>query len=401
MSVYATRCRPRGLTLFTIALLIFSWGMACQAGTLRVEKDGSGDYLYIQEAVEAAASGDTIRMGAGRWEQKFLYTIPAGGWTDSVIVATDGKDLTVIGAGREETFIGPDHGTPPYGAQGPIAFVVGSDHDLRVENITIEYLRIGIYFWGDQLSVNDVYFNRCFLGTTPFAIGGAIFEQSIFECIDAGFSVTTRCTDLTIRECEFIGLTQIHISVRNIPSVLIENCDFYSGNISVQFDGLSCSGVVRNCTVQSGYGPHIVATGGCTMELVDNRLKGGNKQLAVSSMSTELYGTGNIFAGVDTPGPLTATIVCASHTERVELHDGHILKGIGQFTVYNGTHLFPTVLNLENNYWGTDDPDQIADWILDSVDVPELNATVDYLPFHPEPVPAEQQSVGGLKRMFR
>jgi len=51
--------------------------------------------------------------------------------------------------------------------------------------------------------------------------------------------------------------------------------------------------------------------------------------------------------------------------------------------------------------YSTDAPDQIADWILDSVDDPELNVTVEYQPFHPEPVPAERQSVGGLKRMFR
>lgn len=41
---------------------------AADAATWRVEKDGSGDFMIIQQAVEAAADGDTIRIGAGRFD---------------------------------------------------------------------------------------------------------------------------------------------------------------------------------------------------------------------------------------------------------------------------------------------------------------------------------------------
>ena len=67
--------------LSTIVLLVATVGSA-HATLIRVELDGSGDYINIQDAVNVAASGDTLMIGPGRWDQMFTYSIPAGGWPD-------------------------------------------------------------------------------------------------------------------------------------------------------------------------------------------------------------------------------------------------------------------------------------------------------------------------------
>ncbi|MBE0568033.1 MAG: hypothetical protein IH621_18915 [Krumholzibacteria bacterium] len=49
-----------------------------EARTWRVEKDGSGDYTVIQDALDAAASGDTIQIGPGRFEDFRIYPTNGG-----------------------------------------------------------------------------------------------------------------------------------------------------------------------------------------------------------------------------------------------------------------------------------------------------------------------------------
>ena len=50
------------------ALLVLGAVQPSEARTWRVEKDGTGDYSILYEAVDAAASGDTILIGPGRFE---------------------------------------------------------------------------------------------------------------------------------------------------------------------------------------------------------------------------------------------------------------------------------------------------------------------------------------------
>ena len=72
---------------------------AVSARTWFVEKDGSGDYTVIQEAVNAAADGDTIRIGPGRFNE---MTNLGSVWEYSeCVVNLIGRELTLIGSGEE------------------------------------------------------------------------------------------------------------------------------------------------------------------------------------------------------------------------------------------------------------------------------------------------------------
>jgi len=89
------------------------------AATYRVELDGSADFTNLQPAVDAAATGDTIQIGPGRWDQYVMYEAP--GWTDQVVVAVDYKNLTLIGSGQDVTYLGPEVAPTEWNNPGPIA----------------------------------------------------------------------------------------------------------------------------------------------------------------------------------------------------------------------------------------------------------------------------------------
>ncbi len=66
--------------------------------TWTVERDGSGDFAVIQDAVDAASSGDVIAIGAGRFDE---YQEVQGGahWFDVHVLIPDGMSLTFEGRG--------------------------------------------------------------------------------------------------------------------------------------------------------------------------------------------------------------------------------------------------------------------------------------------------------------
>lgn len=91
--------RPRFLiqlvTLPSIMCLLAVGAGRAVATTWRVELDGSGDFSDIQPAVDAAASGDTILVGPGRFDM----LRPAPGKADVVQVAVAGAAQGVSIAG--------------------------------------------------------------------------------------------------------------------------------------------------------------------------------------------------------------------------------------------------------------------------------------------------------------
>ena len=96
----------RRLVLTALFLVAASSGMSA---TWHVAKDGSGDFAVIQDAVDAASSGDTIWIHAGRYEE---MTEDWDVWGNGVslvdchVVITK-DDLTLQGDGRDATIIGP------------------------------------------------------------------------------------------------------------------------------------------------------------------------------------------------------------------------------------------------------------------------------------------------------
>ena len=94
-------------TVGRIGVIVLGLALATSAysATWYVEKDGSGDFEVIQDAVDVAAPGDVIMVGPGRYEEFQVYFDGNSDWHIYVLVETD--DLTIIGSGPESTIIGP------------------------------------------------------------------------------------------------------------------------------------------------------------------------------------------------------------------------------------------------------------------------------------------------------
>jgi hypothetical protein len=92
-------CRPVIVSLFLASSL------PSVGASLYVEQDGSAPYTTSQAAVDAAASGDTIRIGPGRYNDGRVVTTP--GWSEFVRVLVRQFELTLIGSGHGVTIMGP------------------------------------------------------------------------------------------------------------------------------------------------------------------------------------------------------------------------------------------------------------------------------------------------------
>jgi hypothetical protein len=54
-----------------------------------------------------------------------------------------------------------------------------------------------------------------------------------------------------------------------------------------------------------------------------------------------------------------------------------------------------------DNYWGTADPDEVAEWIWDGNDDPEIRSVVNSLPMADGPEAAERTTWSGVKALYR
>ncbi len=83
------------------------------------------------------------------------------------------------------------------------------------------------------------------------------------------------------------------------------------------------------------------------------------------------------------------------------MHDRHIIPGSGFAVRINGVFANFVLQNFTGNYWGTTNPDAIAEMIWDNNDDPTMTSIVDFLPMADGPVATEKTTLDGLKAMYR
>jgi len=94
-----------------VYLALIVWLVACtsivHAATITVMQDGTGDFELIQPALDAAASGDTILVGPGEFLVSNPTEVPGYAWEVDIYAFVSVDELTIIGSGKTETYIGP------------------------------------------------------------------------------------------------------------------------------------------------------------------------------------------------------------------------------------------------------------------------------------------------------
>ena len=205
-----TRTGTMRRTAIAPLFILLAFATVATATTWRVERDGSADYTVIQDAVDVAASGDTILIGPGRFNEQQWVTFP--GWQDSVRVLVPQHELTLIGSGPA-TIIGQ---TEPWEMeQGYHKGIVTGDllgnAVIRVEKIRFENMARGIYTSYESTGEDTVLIRNC-----------------EFYANNSGVSLIGDGGVATITDCLFDHMARdgIHLTAQRQSALLIENCIF-------------------------------------------------------------------------------------------------------------------------------------------------------------------------------
>ena len=396
---------------FTVALglpvLFFITGSP--AATLTVGKTAGFDYEVIQDAVDAAADGDTITIGPG-WYEEYQW-VPPG---EVLYVDTGLKSLTIIGSGPEETIIG--HEDPPFAshvrtfgmeAQGDefsirdISFrnMTRLCFNFAYGNVTVDNCGFldsgeGLYLSSlDTCVVRDCHFENLGWGVVPYhaytiKLGGGVTSASIENCqfIEADNAIGTwwDSYDVTVKDCNFDGCFG-GVSFTDGAAGRVQRCDFQS----VKHFSLAVSNsgnvVMEDCTSLSTTIPDLISVGVLVFY--------GPSTLSLYRNIFEMQGPGACLAiNVN-----DATILAEDNHFLRQGEDAWFVKRYESFSSSGE----PRHYDLSGNWWGTTDLDTISTWIEDYNDDPEQLYIVDFEPILDHPVATQKKNLGDLKSLFR
>ena len=389
--------------LFFILLLVST--TPASAAVITVEKDGSGDYTVIQDAVNAAASGDTIRIGPGRFFDGEIVSTP--GWTELVQVLVRQDELTLIGSDSESTIIGPDvpYYTFPGMNYGVESGSYWGSNLVRLSHIGFENLS----YAARGGPATDVIIDHCRFENNSYQVayveGGDIkVLNSDFKFEDKGNKsiFVSQCDSVEISDCRFdlpvAGSSNIllGLSAQSTTDVLIRKCVFTGGRSALKLTGNGLATVdsctFSNQTLNVGHeragmliqGGHVIVKN-TVFELQENAI------MPIEHTSLELYNVQIL--------DVSSASIYSTHFDSLIARNCSFAHG-PQYAIWQ---VFPCDqktgelphFDLTNNEWGTTDADEIASLIN------TCSYIVDYIPYIGQEVAVDQVPFGSVKAMFR
>lgn len=388
------KCSLKSVLLLMVMIL----AVDARAKTWLVELDGSGDFTDIQPAVDAAAVGDTIHIGPGRFDT--FHPIVAPGWTEDTIVGVLKDNLTFVGSGKDVTFLGPATFYGPYGKH-PKVFCSFGGFDTVIRDMTIENAAAGVYWADGVVAIQSCQFrgrDPNFFAVYLFVDNGSVSDCT-FDLVGGGGSAIGilnsqgNVQGLEISNCIIDG-AQFGVRIGyGAPNIQIRDCALDVTWWGIAFDSGS-TGTVRNCQIRGAQDRSVVALNGSVVGVFDTEFEGGRLGISASGGSL-ISGTGVVV------GNTTEAALSISSAARISIQQSHILPASGLAVYCYAFSWSPISIDLTGNYWGTTDAEVIAASIHDSYDDPATPYTVVYAPFANGPVPAETTTWGGLKALWR
>ncbi len=380
-------------TIVFTALILLAPISALPA-TWHVEQDGSGDFLDIQPAVDAATAGDTIMIGPGRFDTFHPFIAPA--WTEDVIVGVTKDNLTFIGSGKDVSIIGT---SLPYGGitDDPKSFCSIGSFDCEIRDLTIENVNTGIYWWEGNLIVQGCVIrgNR----NTYIGMGFLFNSLEVLECdfeLNGGsLGITTHppSGNISVLSCNFSG-NGTGIIANETNGLNVEDCLFEDMGVGVQYD-YGTTGTLSNCQLFDISVIGVRLSYNSVIEIHDVHFSGSKEGMRIGSGS-DLIGSRVVIENS------TDTSILLMSQAYVNLTESHIFPSAqGRAVWAYGFQYEHVTQDFLGNYWGTTDPEIIAAMIQDSNDDPTIHTTVLFEPFAGGPVPTEKKSFGSIKAMFR
>jgi len=382
-----------------------------RGATWYVERDGTGDFTVIQDAVDAAVDGDVIMIGPGRYDE---YEYFEGNPQLPVFVLVE-KDLTFVGTGTGETIIGPEDAFQFDLTVDVLGFWLRGDQvEVSISDLTVEHMiRAGVYLDRGRLDLERCDIRECvFTGIFGlFASGGTIRDCSFR---DNGIWGDTQCVALgfyqpgvgvLVENCTFVNNFGAAAGAwwPGCRDIEFRDCHFTHGIGGVMFvDG--SGGSVIDCTFEDfmSFGVSLSSCGDvviedCTItQIGDSTISG----IEVNYHADSLTMRRNVI--------VSDSYVLYMNVHRIdggEIRDNHFLReGDDAWWIRTSTYYplpEPHTIDLGNNYWGTTDTDLLDQWIYDGNDDEDVDVYIDYLPLADGPVRTESVTWGAVKSLYR
>jgi hypothetical protein len=384
------------LVLFSIAALV---GVA-PAATIRVARDGSGDYSTIQAAVDAASAGDTISIGPGRYAERALVTTP--GWSVPVYILIRQDRLSLIGSGDGQTIVGqaaPWDTSQPW-SRGIEAGPNWGSNSVYVEGIQFENIAMAV--GGNpapNLEVASCRFVRNHWGV--FSPGPVSTDVRNCEFLglarDGRLLYSSGNATLLVKDCVFWldetpRWSQMAVQLQGTASAVVEASSFVNGN-----HGLNVVGggdvAIRGCSFGPQTYESIICDNGQAMEITGCGFSGSGYALAIDGIASTVSLSNSVVENA-TKGSVAIVAVSGLSISHCVLDRGSRYT-IDQYVFCDKRTVGLPHIDARNNDWGTSDADSIA------AAIHVCDYLVDFVPYVGQAVAAESKSWGELKALFR
>ncbi len=438
------------MMLMTTALALLL-GSGAGARTWYVEKDGTGDFTSPQSAAEAAADGDTIRIGAGRFED-FVVDTPTG---ILGIMAPLVPNITILGAGTDSTILGPEvYPDNEFIYRGGV-FVVqqfGSE-SATIEGITFEHLKgpAVLAEYGEYIAIRNCRFVGCETA--------AVINQHVAFLEDCSLVAESNRTthffdtyggndvrSMTVRRCSVDlsegGCTWGSINFGLLGDFLMEDClvTGIKGGFLGQGDWGNGTFTIRNCAffAHDSWGYNIawcIAIGWLFGDSPTTHIENCHFSGFCYPIRYESHGFANLeVENCIFENSYWYTVI---YEDKITgyIHNSELSAGLGGVIgTYEDLPLSEAmrdtlpeswgtpiasedgatresrqsrssddvvIFDMTENWWGTTDPDSIQTLIFDRQDDPEREVDVLWLPYLQHEVGTKKQTLGGIRSLYR
>ena len=384
----------RSQWMFLLALLLASvWCDKSSARVLRVGAGTDAQFLVIQNAVNAAAVGDTVLIEEGRYDS-FHDTIGVPG--DSSIAQISKSGIVFRGMNRENVVLGPASRMTE-SQMYHTGFRIEEVTNIRIENLTITNVDAAVSSRGG-LSVTGVRCEGTGYGVYDSSPERLLVTESQFHdltnlCIFKGVG----SAGLLVENCEFIT-GYGGVSTKTNPDAVIRGCTFQATshlpvNSIVVTDGTHA--LIEHCTFLAAEYHYGVGIANAVGELYDNTFEPGRTAITV-------WDRGYLIGNRNQLQPGRWCAINIQDSSAASFHGNDILRGTAPY-IRIMNYLSPAIASLDftGNWWGTTDADSIVAHLEYTNVGPELGVDVLWQPYLAESVPSKQSSVGELKARFQ
>lgn len=372
--------------------------------TWHVDRSVGGDFRVLQGALDAAASGDTIIVAPGRYDEIASYGPPNPrriyGYIDIPVI-------TIIGSGSG-TIIGSEEAWDI--SQGQIRGLEVSPRSsiLRVQNLVVENCEVAIAVgYGDSLFVSGCQVHNSKEGITTMSLHALIKNVTIRGILRSGYGVLSYFADKVqlwgVDSCTGYGGNSFHFQVEGPSHVIAENCQFAGGTVAI---GLSLGprADVRQCEFANqsycgiGLGP---ASPVCTLS--DCTFHDQYIALSGSQFPGSRWYVDRVIFDSVSHSTLDVTYLDDGYFRNCQLASGQygVVSNLQYHEATRKKGLGISHFDMRNNWWGTTDTDSVASMIFDHNDQAEVPYIIDFIPVLKSQVDTEKESLGGIKSLFR